>query len=49
MNIVYNKKEFFQKIIYNVPMGFKLGARVNTNYLQLKTIYEQRKHHRLEE
>ena len=32
-----------------VPMGAELGARVTTNYLQLKTMYAQRKHHRRRE
>lgn len=31
------------------PMGFELTARVITNYRQLKTIYEQRKNHKLAE
>lgn len=41
--------ENFQKIIANTPMGLELKARITTNYLQLKTIYDQRKNHRLEE
>ena len=34
---------------YNVPVGFQLTARMSTNYRQLKTIYQQRKTHRLPE
>jgi hypothetical protein len=31
------------------PCGFKLTAGMTTNYRQLKTIYNQRKNHRLPE
>ena len=41
--------ESFLKIIYNIPSGFRLTARMTTNYRQLKTIYSQRKKHRLPE
>ena len=40
-------EENFFKLIYNVPSGFQLTARMTTNYQQLKTIYTQRKNHRL--
>lgn len=46
------KDEMTQKyleILYNNPCGFKLTARMTTNYRQLKTIYKQRKNHRLPE
>ena len=46
------KNEMTQKyleILYNNPCGFKLTARMTTNYRQLKTIYKQRKNHRLPE
>lgn len=36
-------------LVYNVPVGFRLTAGMTTNYRQLKTIYHQRKHHRLPE
>lgn len=36
-------------LLYNVPVGFKLTAGMTTNYRQLKTIYSQRKSHRLPE
>jgi hypothetical protein len=44
---VTTKQELFQYIISNLPMGFELWMGVSTNYLQLKTIYNQRKHHKL--
>lgn len=37
------------KLLYNIPSGLKLTARITTNYRQLKTIYNQRKNHRLPE
>lgn len=37
----------YQRIIANCPMGLMLTARITTNYLQLKTMYRQRKTHRL--
>lgn len=40
-------EENFSRLIYNIPSGFELTARMTTNYRQLKTIYAQRKHHRL--
>ena len=40
-------KEMFLNIIYNIPSGFELTARMTTNYLQLKTIYTQRRYHKL--
>lgn len=39
--------ENFYKIIYNIPSGLELTARLSTNYRQLKTIYAQRKNHKL--
>lgn len=40
-------EENFLRLIYNIPSGFELTARMTTNYRQLKTMYAQRKHHRL--
>lgn len=37
------------RLLYSIPSGFKLTARVVTNYRQLKTIYAQRRSHRLPE
>lgn len=42
-------KEVWYEIISNIPSGFILGASLTTNYRQLKTIYNQRKNHRLNE
>lgn len=41
--------EKYLEILYNNPTGFKLTAGMTTNYQQLKTIYYQRKTHRLPE
>lgn len=41
--------ELYLKVLYNIPTGFRLTARMTTNYRQLKTIYSQRKTHRLPE
>lgn len=41
--------ENYLTVLYNVPVGFRLTARMTTNYRQLKTIYQQRKTHRLPE
>ena len=48
----YNKEqtpENYLKVLYNIPSGFELTARLTTNYRELKTIYSQRKNHRLPE
>ena len=37
------------KLLYNIPSGFELTARLTTNYRALKTVYAQRKNHRLPE
>lgn len=39
--------KLYLEILYNVPCGFELTAGMTTNYQQLKTIYQQRRHHRL--
>ena len=36
-------------MIYNIPSVFEYTAGMVTNYRQLKTIYGQRKNHRLNE
>ena len=41
--------ENYLTILYNIPTGFELTARLTTNYRQLKTIYAQRKNHKLKE
>lgn len=40
-------KEAYLKLLLSCPVGLNLTARISTNYLQLKTIYRQRKNHRL--
>lgn len=42
-------EENYMTVLYNVPVGFQLTAGMTTNYRQLKTIYNQRRHHTLEE
>lgn len=42
-------KEIYLQILYNAPSGFELTARLTTNYRALKTVYSQRKNHRLPE
>lgn len=39
----------YLQILYSNPCGFQLTARITTNYRQLKTIYRQRKNHKLPE
>lgn len=39
----------YLEILYSNPCGFRLTARMTTNYRQLKTIYYQRKSHLLPE
>ena len=42
-------KEDYLRLLYSNPCGFKLTAAMTTNYRQLKTIYYQRRNHRLPE
>lgn len=42
-------KEDYLRLLYNIPSGFELTARMTTNYRQLKTIYSQRRTHRLKD
>ncbi|MCR5795419.1 MAG: hypothetical protein K6G61_08795 [Solobacterium sp.] len=42
-------KNKYLEILYSNPAGFRLTARMTTNYRQLKTIYHQRRTHRLPE
>lgn len=39
--------ELYLEILYNIPSGFELTAGMTTNYQQLKTIYQQRRYHKL--
>lgn len=43
------KKNLYLRILYNVPPGFQLTARMTTNYRCLLNIYNQRHDHRLPE
>ena len=43
------KKELFNMIIANTPSGLMLTARMKTNYLQLKSIVNQRSNHKMQE
>lgn len=42
-------KRKYLEILYTNPCGMYLTARMTTNYQQLKTIYQQRRNHRLPE
>ena len=47
---IYNNDptpENFQKVIHNCPEGIELTRRIETNYLQLKTMFSQRKNHKM--
>ncbi|MDY5853237.1 MAG: hypothetical protein SPK28_03285 [Bacilli bacterium] len=43
------KAERWQEIVSSLPCGFCLGASMTTNYQQLKTMYYQRRYHKLKE
>ena len=43
------KEHLFKMIIANCPCGFMLTARMTTNYLQLKSIINQRENHKMQE
>ena len=44
-----SKYNIFMRIISTCPSGLEMEMEIVTNYLQLKTIYEQRQHHKLKE
>lgn len=44
-----NSEDNLLRALYSYPSGLLLTARVTTNYLQLKTIYKQRRTHKLPE
>lgn len=46
---IQRRKKQWRKIIATLPCGFCLGATMTTNYQQLKTMYHQRRNHKLEE
>ena len=43
----WGKKELFECIIHNTPLGYELTFGEVTNYLQLKSMYKQRKSHKM--
>ena len=47
--IFSDNKPNWRTLVASLPSGFILGATMTTNYRQLKTIYNQRKHHKLNE
>lgn len=52
LKMAYNEdktQDNYLRLLYNCPVGLKLTAGITTNYQQLKTIYAQRKTHRLPE
>lgn len=44
-----NAPEDYLRILYSNPCGMKLRAGMVTNYRALKTVYSQRKNHKLPE
>lgn len=44
-----NKINKWRELVASLPCGFCLGATMTTNYQQLKTMYLQRRNHRLKE
>jgi len=47
INFNNNLKEMYLEILYNIPSGFELTARLTTNYRCLKGLFVQRRNHRL--
>ena len=48
-NIEDKAKKMYLEVLYSNPAGFRLCAKMITNYRQLKTMYKQRRNHRLPE
>ncbi len=46
---IEKRKEKWRELVASTPCGFCLGASMTTNYQQLKTIFNQRKNHKLNE
>lgn len=44
---LFTKHELYMKAISNCPLGFMITMRVTTNYQQLKTMYLQRRTHKM--
>ena len=52
LKTIYNQEqtpENYLRLLYSSPTGMELTARLTTNYRALKTVYSQRKNHRLPE
>ena len=47
--VVTSKEDVFNMIIAKTPSGIMLTARMTTNYLQLKSIVNQRSNHKMQE
>lgn len=47
--VEFTKENLFNIIIANTPSGLMLTARMTTNYLQLKSIVNQRSNHKMQE
>ena len=47
--LVETMNTHYLEILYTNPAGFRITAYMTTNYRQLKTIYHQRRNHRLPE
>lgn len=47
MYLTTEAEEDYLRLLYNIPSGFELTARMTTNLRQLKTIYYQRRNHKL--
>lgn len=47
--IKFTKDNLFNIIVANIPSGLMLTARMTTNYLQLKSIVNQRSSHKMQE
>lgn len=48
-NTAKKLNELYLEILYNIPTGFELTARITTNYRCLKNVWRQRRFHRLPE
>jgi hypothetical protein len=49
MNVLIRRNASINELVSNLPSGYLKWMGISTNYLQLKTIYNQRKTHKLEE
>jgi hypothetical protein len=45
--VYHSKEELYEAIVAACPQGLLKTVRIQTNYLQLKTMYHQRKNHKL--